>query len=753
MQHAHSVRARCLKRRREAESDREGAGDVGHGAGKAPAGGDAARKEVGQFFTSGESCEIILKEMCSGVIEASNEGMWFADSIDDDLGRWLVKLYFSPDSPAEAPLSDALQRVARQHAYGYVEIQLSFQTDLYPFCPPAVRLVRPRFRGYVMERVAALPGLLLQNWNPTTAISKLLGDIKAFLVRHGEVDAGHPLNSPGDFPAGAYTGIEYALSTLATVTNTIPLVALQHPEWDWQKSDGIKNLAARKEGGGAAGEGKEYWAKGTGYGTGDDAKGGPTWDVVQYEAVQQRMMEKTDAVLLKLLGSLVAGDLPEDLSDLEVDEVVELEPAVVSKITDSALAPFAAQLMQSSSIIEMVKRPATYAAFFKLLGCVGANERLAHLFGELRGMPEAAPSLRHVLRPLSKSASTFLAQYKKVAVSDGATDKEQKLIQSVLDVYQAVGEAANAPAPPGQGRNGGGGAGSSRAEDPDPAAEYVAKMKAFQFDGHPLAEKNVAFRHLYLDSVEKSHHNSGLVKERMTRLASDAASLQDSLPVSLSSTVFLRVDDGRPDLMRAMITGPEDTPYECGCFVFDIGFPSSYPNDPPKVRLQTTGRGSVRFNPNLYANGKVCLSLLGTWSGAKGEQWDRNSSTLLQVLVSIQSLILVPDPYFNEPGYERSMNEHKGKVLSFMYNANIRVQCVKWAMLEALGNPPGGFNEAIETHFRLRKAAVLDVCGKWLKELEEPPLDVGAGNRSQLNHYAAQLKEHIASLRETLAAL
>lgn len=31
--------------------------------------------------------------------------------------------------------------------------------------------------------------------------------------------------------------------------------------------------------------------------------------------------------------------------------------------------------------------------------------------------------------------------------------------------------------------------------------------------------------------------------------------------------------------------------------------------------LATTGGGKVRFNPNLYNNGKVCLSLLGTWSG------------------------------------------------------------------------------------------------------------------------------------------
>ena len=54
-----------------------------------------------------------------------------------------------------------------------------------------------------------------------------------------------------------------------------------------------------------------------------------------------------------------------------------------------------------------------------------------------------------------------------------------------------------------------------------------------------------------------------------------------------------------------------------------------------------------------HKDGKVCLSLLGTWSGAKGEMWEPAHSTMLQVIVSIQSLILVPQPYFNEPGYER----------------------------------------------------------------------------------------------------
>lgn len=37
--------------------------------------------------------------------------------------------------------------------------------------------------------------------------------------------------------------------------------------------------------------------------------------------------------------------------------------------------------------------------------------------------------------------------------------------------------------------------------------------------------------------------------------------------------------------------GPEDTPYSGGCFLFDIYFPTTYPQVSPKVNLQTTGAG------------------------------------------------------------------------------------------------------------------------------------------------------------------
>lgn len=65
----------------------------------------------------------------------------------------------------------------------------------------------------------------------------------------------------------------------------------------------------------------------------------------------------------------------------------------------------------------------------------------------------------------------------------------------------------------------------------------------------------------------------------------------------------------------------------------------------------------------------------------------------MQVLVSIQSLILVPEPYFNEPGYERSRNTAPGDQASLEYNSNIKQATIRWAMLEQLRNPSPAFKE------------------------------------------------------------
>jgi ubiquitin-protein ligase len=56
-------------------------------------------------------------------------------------------------------------------------------------------------------------------------------------------------------------------------------------------------------------------------------------------------------------------------------------------------------------------------------------------------------------------------------------------------------------------------------------------------------------------------------------------------------------------------------------------------------------QGDILVNPNLYEDGKVCLSILGTWAGDRNETWSATRSSLLQAFVSIQGLVLVKEPY------------------------------------------------------------------------------------------------------------
>ncbi|KAI1279585.1 Ubiquitin-conjugating enzyme E2 Z [Halotydeus destructor] len=117
--------------------------------------------------------------------------------------------------------------------------------------------------------------------------------------------------------------------------------------------------------------------------------------------------------------------------------------------------------------------------------------------------------------------------------------------------------------------------------------------------------------------------------------------------------VFLVPEPDNMCVAHAIVMGPRETPYEGGMFYFYVKFPADYPIKPPKVKLMTTCKETVRFNPNLYRNGKVCLSILGTWSGPG---WSP-ANNLSSVLLSIQSL-MNEKPYHNEPGFEAGGMKH-----------------------------------------------------------------------------------------------
>ena len=65
--------------------------------------------------------------------------------------------------------------------------------------------------------------------------------------------------------------------------------------------------------------------------------------------------------------------------------------------------------------------------------------------------------------------------------------------------------------------------------------------------------------------------------------------------------------------IKVLMIGPSSTPYEFGFYFFNIIM--------PKVIIQSSKRNIVhkwqnRFNPNLYVNGKVCLSIINTRAGS-----------------------------------------------------------------------------------------------------------------------------------------
>ena len=75
---------------------------------------------------------------------------------------------------------------------------------------------------------------------------------------------------------------------------------------------------------------------------------------------------------------------------------------------------------------------------------------------------------------------------------------------------------------------------------------------------------------------------------------------------------------------------------------------------------------------------QVCLSLLGTWHGTDASQkWDPQTSSLFQILLSIQGMILISDPYFNEPNVERMRGQAEGTKASNSYNAEIHLNNIR----------------------------------------------------------------------------
>lgn len=161
----------------------------------------------------------------------------------------------------------------------------------------------------------------------------------------------------------------------------------------------------------------------------------------------------------------------------------------------------------------------------------------------------------------------------------------------------------------------------------------------------------------------------------------------------------------------AMIIGPPDSPYEHGFFLFELQFPVDYPFHPPRV-LYRTNDGKTRFHPNLYSNGKVCLSILNTW---EGEQWT-STQTIRSILMTIRSLF-DRNALTMEPGITLSNPSVK------TFDCIVQVKTVEIAMFRIL--------DEYMPHPKMVWGSFLPIMRNYLRE-----------NREKINAYLPEVEKN-----------
>lgn len=119
--------------------------------------------------------------------------------------------------------------------------------------------------------------------------------------------------------------------------------------------------------------------------------------------------------------------------------------------------------------------------------------------------------------------------------------------------------------------------------------------------------------------------------------------MQDMKKLAEEPLENIMATPSKDDIMnwRAIIFGPEDTPFESGVFELKIAFTETYPKHPPNVSFLTS-----IFHPNVYVNGDLCLDILQS-------KWNPTYGVGL-VLLCIQSLL--NDPNTDSPANPEASN-------------------------------------------------------------------------------------------------
>ena len=431
--------------------------------------------------------------------------------------------------------------------------------------------------------------------------------------------------------------------------------------------------------------------KGVGYGS-DRTGDNKSWDVNLYLEGKKSNSSQI-VIIIKLLINFF------NCQNFVMDE------SLMKVFLESGILPCLESAFRGGTLLELSKDAELYTTYLELTVILSKNHSLIPLLLEISKdyKPIQTQSVYELLSMLHDGAKLFMNCLKQSAKKEKSD--EEKIAAEIINSYDIVSKNIKQyQSVVGHGKN------ITEILKLPLHKSYPLLLRELTFDYMSMKNPNGNYVHYY-----SSNSSGEPTPAKAIRLAQEFADLPRALPCESTNSIYVRVDKDNMDYMKVLIIGSEGTPYSNGAFQFDVFFDSQYPNAPPKVTLMTTGGGTTRFNPNLYANGKVCLSLLGTWRGQSTENWDPKISTLLQVLISIQSIIMSDLVYYNEPSCESEMGTPSGEAKNEAYSNIVRYANVKFAMIEQIRKPSKGFEEVIKRHFYLKKDQILKEVQTWIE--------------------------------------
>ena len=153
-------------------------------------------------------------------------------------------------------------------------------------------------------------------------------------------------------------------------------------------------------------------------------------------------------------------------------------------------------------------------------------------------------------------------------------------------------------------------------------------------------------------------------RKNVKRLQSDIIDIIKN-PLAEHGIHYIHDDE---DILKgyAVVFGPSDSIYRYGCYSFRFDFPTEYPYKPPKLTYLTND-GETRFHPNLYRNGKVCISILH--EGVDQFNYESISDRwkpihgIISILMSI--ILMLAEPNLESPANVNASKLYRDNIKKF----------------------------------------------------------------------------------------